>query len=109
MRIESRVLAWAGWFLGALMWAGMGVLWFVGNSPDDMRPFLIGLAGLASVGHLGRGVYAYARRNEPQKERANREDPDAAQLLILTLVAAVVIFSLVLGFQLFGILGEMQR
>jgi|GEM_PF-5660513 len=109
MRIESRVPAWAGWMLGALIWAGIGAHWFLGGSSDDMRPFVIGLAGLASFGYVVRGVYAYARRNEPPKERALREDPDWLQLLIFVLVAAVVVGSVVLGFEVLAILGDMQR
>jgi hypothetical protein len=107
VRIGPLGPAWAGWFVGAAFWGGLGLLWLSNQrqSAEDVAWIYFAGAGVLAL----RGVYAFAKRNDPPPEvRGRYEDPDLAQFVIYAVIAATVAASVLLGFWLFGHLQEMR-
>ena len=107
--LRQSVPVWVGWLIGAMLWIGVALGWYVRTAPNHMQSVWMWLSLLGAAIYAARGIYAFARKEKHQKERELSEEPDFGQLVIFGAVAAVVLASIPLGFWALTIVGEMQR
>jgi hypothetical protein len=108
MRVGPIGPPWVQSFLAAAFWAAMAILWAIGNTPSDIRPFAFSIAVVGTVWYAGRGVYLLFNPSAAPAERVAPEEPDAGQFIIYVVLACTVLFSVYTGFWLFIELGKMR-
>lgn len=109
MRLKQSLPVWSWWLIGATIWVGIALTWYVRSAPNQMQSVWMWLSVLAAVTHAGRGIYAYARKEAHEQEGERRKDSDLDQIIVLVAIAAVVLCSIPLGFWVLALLVEMQR